>query len=59
MRFASIEVPKEQELKRTSVSEIFRRIVAGESPARTQSAEVRTEDLPAELDQRVRLVGEW
>ncbi|MBC7602630.1 MAG: hypothetical protein H7255_08230 [Ramlibacter sp.] len=59
MRFAAIKVPKDQEPKRTSAGEMFRRIVSGESQARTQPAEVRTQDLPAELDQRVRLVGEW
>jgi len=59
MRFASIKVPEDQEPKRTSAGEFFRRIVSGEPVASNQPAEVRTQDLPAELDQRVRLVGEW
>ncbi|MRD49409.1 hypothetical protein [Caenimonas koreensis] len=59
MRFASINVPKETVPERVSAAEILRRIVVGEPAAQTPGAEVRIQDLPMELDQRVRLVGEW
>ena len=55
MRFAAVIVPKQP--PRTAPAELIRRLVAGE-PLRTQPVP-RPQDLPVELDQRVRLVGEW
>ena len=60
MRFAAVNVPKKvlSQPPRTSASEIIRRIVSGEPLAQAQ-ASARQPELPADLDQRVRLVGEW
>ncbi|MES2634996.1 MAG: hypothetical protein V4669_18665 [Pseudomonadota bacterium] len=60
MRFAAVKVPKKipSQPPRTSAAEMIRRIVAGESVASAQPP-ARQLELPAELDQRVRLVGEW
>lgn len=60
MRFsAAIQAPLP--LRTPAATDFLRRLVAGK-PALAQSpqaAQVRVEDLPADLDQRVRLVGEW
>ncbi|MES2786707.1 MAG: hypothetical protein V4684_14690 [Pseudomonadota bacterium] len=59
MRFAAVKVPKNlRQPPRTTAAEMIRRIVAGEAvvPAQIPARQV---ELPAELDQRVRLVGEW
>jgi hypothetical protein len=57
MRFAAINVPNQP--PRTPATELIRRLVAGEPLAKVQPAIPRPQDLPVELDQRVRLVGEW
>jgi hypothetical protein len=58
MRFASIIVPKQQTAQRTPASELIRRIVAGEPLVRV-AADERDKELPLDLADRVRLVGEW
>ena len=60
MRFASI--PKSQQPQRTSAAADFvRRIVSvpAAAPVKPQQPAPARADLPADLDQRVRLVGEW
>ena len=57
MRFAAM--PRQQQPQRTSAAaEFVRRLVTAPAPVKAQSAPARA-DLPADLDQRVRLVGEW
>jgi len=57
MRFAAM--PRQQQPQRTSAAaEFVRRLVTAPAPAKAQPAPARA-DLPADLDQRVRLVGEW
>jgi hypothetical protein len=56
MRFAA--VPRPKQLPWTP-AELIRRLVAGESLVRPQPAQEKPPDLPPDLDQRVRLVGEW
>ncbi len=58
MRFASIPKPKPQE-QRTPAADFIRRMVAPESVAGSLSVPAKTAELPRDLDQRVRLVGEW
>ncbi len=59
MRFAAIRRTKLS--PRTSAAEWVRRLVSGQASIRPQptAAPLRREELPADLDQRVRLVGEW
>ncbi len=60
MRFsAAIQSPLP--LRTPAAADFLRRLVTGKpAPAQApQAAQVRVEDLPADLDQRVRLVGEW
>ena len=58
MRFANITVPAKPQ-QRAPAAELLRRLVAGESLTRPPLTEPQPQDLPADLDQRVRLVGEW
>ncbi|MDB5872294.1 MAG: hypothetical protein JWQ07_1736 [Ramlibacter sp.] len=58
MRFSAAIQPQ-QPLRMPAAAELIRRLVSGEMAQRPQPAPVRVEDLPADLDQRVRLVGEW
>jgi hypothetical protein len=58
MRFAAVIVTTKPQ-QRAPAAELLRRLVAGESLARPPSNEPKSQDLPADLDQRVRLVGEW
>lgn len=58
MRFAAIVVPTKPQ-QRAPTAELLRRLVAGESLTRPPLTERPPQDLPADLDQRVRLVGEW
>jgi hypothetical protein len=58
MRFAAVTVPG-QPKQRAPAAEFLRRLVAGESLMRPAPPEPPVHDLPADLDQRVRLVGEW
>jgi hypothetical protein len=59
MRFSAAIQPKQPLLTRTA-PDFVRRIVSGQLPEQKQPAPVHVDDdLPADLDQRVRLVGEW
>ena len=60
MRFAAVVVPPKAP-QRAPATGLLRRLVAGEPLLRNPLAEPRPtpKDLPADLDQRVRLVGEW
>lgn len=55
MRFANVNVPKQP--LRTPASELMRRLVG--EPLKRDLPPMKAQDLPVELDQRVRLVGEW
>ena len=58
MRFAA--VPPRQPDTRRSAADFIRRLVSGEArPAEAQPDTVKATELPLDLDQRVRLVGEW
>ena len=48
-------------LRLPAAAELIRRLVSGDAPYERSQADQppRIEDLPADLDQRVRLVGEW
>jgi hypothetical protein len=58
MRFAAVIVPAKP-AQRAPAAELLRRLVAGEPLTRPYLAEPPSQELPADLDQRVRLVGEW
>lgn len=59
MRFSAAIQPL-QPLRTPAAAELIRRLVSGEAPQqRPQPAPMRTDELPADLDQRVRLLGEW
>lgn len=56
MRFAAMPMPK-TEPQRTPAAEFVRKLL-GDKPLMPLPAQVQP-DQPADLDQRVRLVGEW
>lgn len=58
MRFSAAIQPQPP-LRTPAVAELIRRLVSSEPVERPQLAPPRAEDLPADLDQRVRLIGEW
>ena len=59
MRFSAAIQPQ-QPLHLPAAAEFIRRLVSSAPVAQPQAAApVRTEELPADLDQRVRLIGEW
>jgi hypothetical protein len=58
MRFAAVIVPSKPP-QRAPAAELLRRLVAGEPLTRTPLSEPQPHELPADLDQRVRLIGEW
>ncbi len=58
MRFAAITRPKQLPVRAPAV-DFVRRIVAGELRDQAPVAPARQVEVPADLDQRVRLVGEW
>lgn len=57
MRFAAVRIPSQQP-PRTPAADVIRRLVWGEPMARQRPAPPPQEP-PADLDQRVRLAGEW
>jgi hypothetical protein len=58
MRF-SAAIHTQLPLRTPAAAELLRRLAAGEPVQRPQPAPPRAEDLPVDLDQRVRLIGEW
>ena len=58
MRFSAAIQPQ-QPLRTPAVAEVIRRLISREPAARAEPAPPRAEDLPVDLDQRVRLIGEW
>ena len=58
MRFSAAIQPQ-QPLRTSTASDFIRRIVSGQLPHQQEPTPVDLEELPADLDQRVRLVGEW
>ena len=56
----SAAIQHQPPLRLPAAAELIRRLVSGE-PAQSAQAHQppRIDDLPADLDQRVRLVGEW
>jgi hypothetical protein len=61
MRFAAVarspqSAPQPQ---RSWAAELMRRLLVGELQAGRAPAAGRPQEVPADLDQRVRLVGEW
>ena len=69
MRFSAAIQPHPLLLRTPAAADFLRRLLAGEpaekphAPQRPQEPEqrpvLRTDELPADLDQRVRLLGEW
>ena len=57
MRFATVTVPK-SEPQGSPAAEFVRRLLGTEKPVDAQTPKTAVE-IPADLDQRVRLVGEW
>jgi hypothetical protein len=57
MRFAAVKRTQPPQPARVPAAELIRRLVVGEPLAKPAPA--KTQDLPPDLDQRVRLVGEW
>ena len=56
MRFASVPLPKPSE-PRSPAAEFVRKLI-GQKPEPAESLP-GPQELPADLDQRVRLIGEW
>ncbi len=61
MRFAAVvRSPKPRpQPARTPASELIRRLVAGDAVGGSPPHAPALWELPSDLDQRVRLVGEW
>ena len=60
MRFAAVNLarhPPSQQPQRNAGAELIRRLMGARQPVRPASEQTR--ELPADLDQRVRLIGEW
>jgi hypothetical protein len=58
MRFSAAIKPK-QPLRTPAVADVIRRLISSEPSARSEPPPRPSEDLPVDLDQRVRLIGEW
>jgi hypothetical protein len=58
MRFAAVTLPK-TEPQRSPAVEFVRRLVGADKPLPPTPAEGKPAEPPVDLDQRVRLVGEW
>ncbi len=58
MRF-SAAIQAKPPLRTPAVADTLRGLVSHEPAQRPQPAPPRADDLPADLDQRVRLIGEW
>ena len=58
MRF-SAAIQTQAPLRTPTAADLIRRLVSGEDFSKPEPAPQRAEELPVDLDQRVRLVGEW
>jgi hypothetical protein len=58
MRFAAVPLPK-SEPHRSPAAEFVRKLLGGEKAAAPQTSPASSDPVPADLDQRVRLLGEW
>lgn len=58
MRFAAVVVRPKQPAPAPALEPIYQRVPV-ELAARTLPAAPRPQEVPADLDQRVRLIGEW
>lgn len=60
MRFAAV-IKRQQPASRAGMAEVVRRLVPGQPSVRAQPAAPTKPppELPLDLDQRVRLIGEW
>lgn len=56
MRFAAVPTPKDD--PRSPAAEFVRKLLGADKPAQAQPSQAQPEP-PVDLDQRVRLVGEW
>ena len=56
MRFAAVTMPR-TEPQRSPAAEFVQRLVSGAQ--KQEGAPVQKPEPPADLDQRVRLIGEW
>ena len=57
MRLPAVQ-PKQPQ-RTGAAAELLRRLLSAPPLPNVQTAPPRVQDLPADLDQRVRLVGEW
>lgn len=58
MRFAAVPQPKTEPV-RSPAAEFVRRLLAAEKTPAPPAAEAKPGEPPPDLDQRVRLIGEW
>jgi hypothetical protein len=58
MRFQAATQPK-QPLRKAPAGESIRQLVTGNGAPAPKPAPARPDELPAALDERVRLIGEW
>ena len=60
MRFSAAIQPHPLLLRTPAAADLLRRLLASKPSDKPEAASTaRLEELPADLDQRVRLVGEW
>ena len=62
MRFAAVNLARQtqrEQPQRSAFAEMISRWVGACQPTRAPAAAPATQELPADLDQRVRLIGEW
>ncbi|MBG9388535.1 hypothetical protein [Caenimonas aquaedulcis] len=60
MRFSAAIQPHPLLLRTPAAADFLRRLLASEPAAKPEAApQPRQDELPADLDQRVRLLGEW
>jgi hypothetical protein len=55
----SAAIQHEQPLRTLAVADVIPRLVSSEAPGSSEPRPPRADDLPLDLDQRVRLIGEW
>jgi hypothetical protein len=59
MRLPAAVQPKQAQRHEAAALKLLGRFLSAPPLPRAQRAPVRLDELPADLDQRVRLVGEW